>query len=295
MPELPEVETVVRGLRETIAGSTIIQVRLYAPPTSIVVSPSLNGTSFERILTGRTVNAVSRRGKNIIISLSNDVTLWVHLKMTGRFLELPPDTPRNKHDLILFDFIRPESRGHVHLRFNDYRRFGRLRIYPDHELWAQDGLSELGPEPLEITAEEFLELCLRRSRMIKPALLDQSFIAGIGNIYADESLYFAKIHPRRLTTSVSRAKLIELHRQLQRMLKKSIRLMGTSVNTYSGVNGKPGTFQHYLKAYGREGEPCQFCGRPLVREKIGSRSAVYCRNCQRLPRSNKLRPVSRLK
>jgi formamidopyrimidine-DNA glycosylase len=283
MPELPEVETVVRGLRETINGCTITRVVKSAPPKSSVVSPSLNGQSFEDALTGRTINDITRRGKNILISLDDGLTLWVHLKMTGRFLRLSPDAPVDKHDLFQFDFApNGRKRKTVHMRFNDYRRFGRLRLFPNDELWQQDGLRDIGPEPLEITPGDFIELCRRRPRMIKPALLDQSFIAGLGNIYADESLHFSKIHPKRLTASISKPKLTELHGHIQRMLKKSIRSMGTSVNTYSGVNGKPGSFQQYLKAYGREGESCMFCGRKLVRERIGSRSAVYCRSCQRL-------------
>ena len=123
--------------------------------------------------------------------------------------------------------------------------------------------------------------------MIKPALLDQSFIAGLGNIYADESLYSSRIHPRRLTSSLSRRKLVELHGHIRRLLKKSIRLMGTTVDSYSGVNGQRGSFQKYLEAYGREGQPCGFCGRDIVREKIGSRSAHYCPRCQRAPSAAK--------
>jgi formamidopyrimidine-DNA glycosylase len=117
--------------------------------------------------------------------------------------------------------------------------------------------------------------------MIKPALLDQTFIAGLGNIYADESLHAARIHPRRITSSISGRKLTELHGHIQRLLKLAIRNMGTSVDSYSGVNGQPGSFQKYLKAYGREGDPCQFCGRKIVREKIGARSAHFCPRCQR--------------
>ncbi|MFH1374330.1 MAG: zinc finger domain-containing protein, partial [bacterium] len=118
-------------------------------------------------------------------------------------------------------------------------------------------------------------------RMIKPALLDQAFLAGLGNIYADESLYLARIHPRRLTSSISRRKLTELHGHIQGILKKAIRLMGTSVDSYRGVNGRAGRFQNYLLAYGREGLPCGRCGTKIVREKIGSRSAHFCPRCQR--------------
>jgi formamidopyrimidine-DNA glycosylase len=118
--------------------------------------------------------------------------------------------------------------------------------------------------------------------MIKPALLDQTFIVGIGNIYADESLYRAKLHPKRLTDSISKPKLRELHSHIQEILLHAIRLMGTSVDTFAGINGQPGRYQQYLRAYSREGEPCLRCGRSIRREKIGSRSAHYCPRCQKL-------------
>lgn len=265
-------------------GQTIRRVQIQAPPASTVVAESLKPATFVSLLTGRRVLEVSRRGKNILIQLSGHLTLWVHLKMTGHFFYRPISDPVDKHDLVLFDFEstgRGKSSG-FHLRFNDYRRFGRLRLYPDNELWQQKGLATLGPEPVELSADDFVKMCRRRPRMFKPALLDQTFIAGLGNIYADESLYCARIHPRRLTSSPSRRKLIELHGHIQKLLEKAIRLMGTSVDSYVGVNGRTGSFQKYLHAYNNEGNPCSLCGRKIVREKIGSRSAHFCPRCQRL-------------
>ena len=201
--------------------------------------------------------------------LSGDITLWVHLKMTGHFTYINKNEPLGKHDLVVYDFIPDDNHDVSHLRFNDYRRFGRHRLYRSDEIWEQKGLKELGPEPLETTAEEFVEICKKRSRMIKPALLDQSFIAGLGNIYCDESLFYSKIHPKRLTDSISNKKLKELHSHIQRLLIKSISLMGTTVDSYSGVNGQTGKFQKYLAAYNHEGEPCRYCGAIIIREKIG--------------------------
>lgn len=282
MPELPEVETVVRGLRRTVGGKTIARVRMKAPDSSILVSSSLRPRTFSRALVGRSIRSIERRGKNILISLSGEVTLWVHLKMTGHFHYLDRETPIGKHDLVVFDF-RSGGDGleSMNLRFNDYRRFGRLRLFTDREIWRQPGLGDLGPEPLEITAAEFVNLFRSTNRMIKPALLDQTFLAGLGNIYADESLHACRIHPRRLTSSLSPGKLSELHGQIQRLLKLAIGKMGTSVDTFSGINGQPGRFQRYLKVYNREDSPCQNCGRTIVREKIGSRSAHFCPRCQR--------------
>ena len=283
MPELPEVETVVRGLRSTILNKTIVRVKTNAPPASIVVSDSFKNRGIASILKGKKILEINRRGKNILISLSDEITLWAHLKMTGHFFYKEASEPIEKHDLVIIDFMDDKNNTRpYHLRFNDYRRFGRLRLYYNDELWEQKGLKTLGEEPLLMKADDFISLCKKTRRMIKPALLDQSFIAGIGNIYADEALYASGIHPQRITSTLSKKKLTELHGHIQRLLKKAISLMGTSVDTYSGVNGKPGGFQKYLLAYGREGEPCSKCGTEIKREKIGSRSAHYCPRCQKI-------------
>ncbi len=283
MPELPEVETVVRGLRKIIPGRVIRSVKTNAPPASIVISPTFRRKTLGAVMKGRKAISIGRRGKNILIALSGDITLWVHLKMTGKFRHVDRTEPKHKHDLVLFDFAPNGSKDDQrNLRFNDYRRFGRLRLFPNDELWQQAGLAKLGPEPLEMTADEFTALCKRRPRMIKPALLDQGFVAGLGNIYADESLYASKIHPRRLTDTVSNRKLHELHGHIQRLLRASIKQMGTTVVSHAGVDGKSGSFQNFLKVYSSENQPCEFCGGKIVREKIGSRSAHYCPRCQRL-------------
>lgn len=272
MPELPEVETVARGLKKNITGLIIARVEVRK---TAWVYPRAH--AFKSLLSGAAVIGVHRRGKNILIDLSNGQTLWIHLKMTGHFYFLPKDEPITKHDHVVFHF-QNDART---LRFNDYRRFGRLRIYPTDVIMQQKGLADLGPEPLEMSAEEFVRLIRARRRMIKPALLDQSLIAGIGNIYADESLFFANIHPRRLTDTIPPKRLAELHSHIQAVLKKATKLMGTSVDTYTGLNGQPGRYQKYLMVYGREGQPCYACGRKVVREKIGSRSAHFCPDCQK--------------
>jgi len=282
VPELPEVETVARTLRELIVGRTFESVSVKAPKNSILLSKAFKRKSFPDVLKGRSVLSVGRRGKNLLISLSGEVTLWVHLKMTGQFRCIETPVPREKHDLVVFTFEGSSTKNQmIELRFNDYRRFGRLRVFPDAELWQQPGLRDLGAEPLEISAEEFIGICRRRSRMIKPALLDQSFIAGIGNIYADEALYAARIHPLRSTASISKAKLRELHSHIQRLLRFAISKMGTSVDSFAGVNGEAGQFQAYLRVYAREGEPCTRCGTEIVRRKVGARSAHFCPRCQR--------------
>jgi formamidopyrimidine-DNA glycosylase len=272
MPEMPEVETVVRGLRKCIIGKTIKSVSLNAPQIN-----QDNKIFPLTILRDKTFKTVRRRGKNILIDLNDNFTLWVHLKMTGHLYFKPETEEIGKHDLIIFNLIN----SRFHLRFNDYRRFGRVRLFKTDEVMNQKGLYDLGPEPLEILKDDFIKLFRFRHRMIKPALLDQTLIAGLGNIYADETLYLSRIHPRRLIDSISAKKLGELHSTIRKVLKKAIALMGTSVDSYAGVDGRPGGYQSYLRAYGREGESCSRCGTKIRREIIGSRSAHFCPRCQR--------------
>jgi len=287
VPELPEVETVCRGLRQTVVGKNITAVRVNAPKSTITVSRSFGRNDLATALNGRTVLGVDRRGKNILIRLSGDTTLWVHLKMTGHFFYEENDFTAEKHDLVTFELTQPSGgeKSRAYLRFNDYRRFGRIRLYRNKELLKQSGLTDLGPEPLEISKHAFIDLCRRRPRMFKPALLDQTLLAGVGNIYADESLWAARLHPKRLTTTVSPEKLAELYRHIRKILRLAIRRNGTSVDSYSNVNGEAGSFQKCLKVYAREGLPCPRCGARIVRRKIGSRSAHYCPKCQRLSKS----------
>jgi len=273
MPELPEVEIVARGLRKVLLEKAISSVNCYSPKIQ-----KDNYPGWMDDLKGSRIMSIRRRGKNILIDLSKNRNLWVHLKMTGRFYYRSGTNPTDKHDLMIFEFKNDK----FNLRFNDYRRFGRVRLLPTDTIMLQKGLSDLGPEPLEISLSDFIDLFRKSSRMIKPALLDQTFLAGLGNIYADESLYSARIHPRRLTNRISKKKLVQLHSIIRKMLKRAIGLMGTSVDSFAGVNGKTGRYQKYLLAYGREGEKCRRCGGKIRREKIGSRSAHFCPRCQRL-------------
>ncbi len=272
MPELPEVETVVRGLRTAIIGETLSRVTCRYPKINLD-----NPGNWRQSLKGQQFLTVRRRGKNILIDLSGGLTLWVHLKMTGHFYLADPAAPVGRHDLVLFE-LKSQVR---HLRYQDTRRFGRIRLFPTKTVMSQKGLADLGPEPLEIKRQDFLSLISRSRRMIKPALLDQRFLAGIGNIYADESLFRAKIHPRQLTCDISTRKINTLYDAMREILTTAIDNMGTTVDTYAGINGEFGGFQSYLQAYGREGEPCFRCGRLIQREVIGSRSSHFCPRCQK--------------
>ena len=277
MPELPEVETVVRGLREIAVGCEITRAKLIGEKLK-----RLNPRNFSQRITGQRFVAIRRRGKNILLDLSGDLTLWAHLKMTGRFVEYSNGQKLDRHDHLLIVLKRDNERRSSRLVFRDMRKFGFVKLVRTSELGQLEGLSKLGPEPLEISRDDFIQLIRKPHRAIKPALLDQTLIAGLGNIYADEALYAARIHPQKLTDQISRMKLAALHNAIQRILTTAIERMGTTFDSYSGVNGNPGEFQNYLKAYGREGKPCGRCGKKITRQVISQRSAHFCRKCQRL-------------
>ena len=268
MPELPEVETIVRGLREMVLSLEISDVDIRMEKC---IAGPLDGLI--AALRGREIVGVERRGKNIIFRLGDGGALLAHLRMTGKFRFVPEHTPLEKHTHVILSFKgRPDQ-----LRFVDPRRFGRLMLDRSGE---GKMLSHLGPEPLEVSAEEFIRRARDRRRAIKALLLDQTFLAGVGNIYADEALHRARIHPRRQSGYLAEAELRRLWRELRRILREAIRAGGTSVRSYVNAGGSPGGFQKRLRAYGREGAPCGNCGRLIRREQVGGRSTFFCPRCQ---------------
>ncbi len=271
MPELPEVETVVRGLRKRLFRRKFSEVEVCRE-----VCLRGSGRALADWLQKKEILAVERRGKNVVLSLSGGGALFVHLGMSGRLRVLPRNAPREKHTHLVFSFLDQGDQ----LRFIDPRRFGRVSWERGKKgEWVC--LSHLGPEPLETSLSEFVRRVRSRRREIKPLLLDQHFLAGVGNIYADESLHRAGIHPRRKSDSLSGKTLSRLHRAVQEVLNEAIRAGGTSVRSYVDSAGALGAFQHGLRVYGREGEPCRTCGRAIVREIVGGRSSFYCPRCQR--------------
>ncbi len=267
MPELPEVETVVAGLKKTVLGRTIQEVKIFSPK---IVKSDLRELTVS--LPRKRIKEINRRGKNILFLLSDNKTLVAHLGMTGHLFYYSKRAQGNKHDVALFRF--KDAQGELH--FHDIRKFGKLALMTN----GQEPIQKLGPEPLQISFDEFVELFRNRKRLLKPALLDQSFLAGIGNIYADESLFEAKLHPLRKTYSLSKVELLRLYKAIKKVLTKAIKTGGSSVDNYVDVEGNPGHFQIYHKAYGKEGKPCSRCRAKIKRILVGQRSTHFCPRCQ---------------
>lgn len=271
MPELPEVETLVRGLRDQLTHLRFSKVAVNLKKC-VQESPQ----SFAYFLEGRRILLVERRGKNIIIRLSGGNTLLIHLRMTGGLRVVPGDAPLEKHTHVVFSFQgRPWQ-----LRFLDPRQFGRLAVEKSRAGAELAALADLGPEPLEISAKKFVSLVRSKRRSLKPLLLDQHFLAGVGNIYADEALHRGQIHPRQRAEMLEEKIILRLYRALRQVLQEAIRAGGTSVRTFVNARGSAGRFQKFLQVYGREGEACRTCGAAILREKVGGRSSYYCPRCQ---------------
>jgi len=275
MPELPEVECVVRGLRQRIIGETIERVTVHLP--GIVRGSPLD---LAEHLPGRTFRDVRRRGKLIIIGLDRGLSLLCHLRMTGQLLCLPPDAPQEKHTHVIFHLTSGR-----HLRYRDQRQFGWIQLAETDQLAGHPQISRLGPEPLEIDREAFVRRLRTHRRQIKPLLLDQTALAGLGNIYADESLFRARIHPLRRASEVSAVKLNRLHGAIGEVLREAIDCSGSTVEQFRGADGESGSFQDHLQVYDRQGLPCLRCGRPVVKIRVGSRGTHVCPRCQRAPRN----------
>jgi formamidopyrimidine-DNA glycosylase len=281
MPELPEVETIARDLRPQLAGRRIESVQLTRDPAirkRLVRYPT--APKFVRSLSGRTIKSVERRGKYLVMPLDKDgERLVVHLGMTGHLrVWEPEETPvKHTHFRALLD-------SGLELRYDDPRQFGRLLLGTQDELvGARAFPTKLGPEPIrgDLTPDEFDRIVKSRRRPIKSALLDQSFLAGVGNIYADEACFRAGIRPSRWTHRLTARERRALYSAIQEVLENSIAARGSSIINYVDAFGVRGGNQEKLLVYGRSGEPCVTCGTPLQGTRLAGRGTVYCRKCQR--------------
>ncbi len=270
MPELPEVETIARGLAHTVAGKTIESVKIYLP--KMAVAPP--GVKFVAALPGERIEGIGRRAKYVVMELGSGRKLVTSLRMTGRLVLQRPgeaDYPGTHVVLHYTDGTR--------LSFADVRTFGRMRLVEPDEPWD----AALGVEPLSsaFTPEGFAGMLSGRTTPIKSLLLDQHRIAGIGNIYACEALWEAGIRPGRPAKALTKPAVRRLYHAIRDVLARATEMRGTSVDDYVDAEGRRGGFQNVLSVYGKLGEPCPRCGKPIVRTVIAQRGTWWCRNCQR--------------
>ncbi|SEB80663.1 DNA-formamidopyrimidine glycosylase [Paenibacillus sp. GP183] len=280
MPELPEVETVKRTLNMLITGKTIESVQVLLP--RIIQKPS-DTQIFETLLQGQTIEAIERRGKFLRFVLS-DYVLVSHLRMEGRYGVYPAEEPMERHTHVIFHFT-----DQTDLRYKDVRQFGTMHLFPKGEEMVQPPLHKLGLEPLDdsFTFDAFSKRIAKRTTKIKPLLLNQEYIVGIGNIYVDESLFLAGIHPEREASSLTRQELLLLHQAIIRTLHDSVEVGGSSVKSYVNGQGEIGLFQHQLKIYGRKSESCYQCGSEIYKTVVGGRGTHICLTCQPLKHPSK--------
>jgi formamidopyrimidine-DNA glycosylase len=271
MPELPEVETVVRGLSPALPGRRIVSATVHWPRTIAVLSAE----EFGRRIVGRQVLAVGRRGKYIVIDLDEGYLL-VHLKMSGRLRIASADEPLDKHTHTYFDLDDGQQ-----LRFRDVRKFGRVYLVDDPEQVT----ANLGPEPLAdaFTLDDFRRLLSRRRGRLKSLLLNQAFVAGLGNIYADESLFAAGLHPLRTADTLSPEEQARLYQAIRMVLGQAIEGHGTTLDDggYVDARGRAGSYQEEIAVYGRRGKPCFTCHAFIERIVVGGRSTHFCPRCQK--------------
>jgi formamidopyrimidine-DNA glycosylase len=274
MPELPEVETVARSLREHLVGRTIQGVTLRWHRTLALPRGDDAGDEFRRRLLGRRVLSVGRRGKYVVLAL-DEGHLLIHLKMSGRLQVVPCHEPADKHVQVLFDLDDGRQ-----LRFRDVRKFGRVYLVDRPEAVT----ASLGPEPLaeDLNLSDFRRLLERRSGRLKSLLLNQSFLAGLGNIYADEALFRARLHPLRKAATLTAKEQERLYLAVRAVLAEAITDQGTTLSDggYVDAQGQAGRYQERLAVYHRAGEPCARCQAPIERLIIGGRSSHFCPGCQ---------------
>jgi formamidopyrimidine-DNA glycosylase len=266
MPELPEVETIARKLKPDLVGRKILSADLRWARALAAPSPK----KFHELIRGQKILNVARRAKYLQIVLSN-YHLLIHLRMSGDLHIKPSTNQPAKHDRLIIKLSSGKA-----LAFNDTRKFGRVWLLPD----PQELFDRLGPEPLgKGFTPQWLHAALRdKHRQLKPLLLDQSFLAGLGNIYTDEALNIARLHPRCESSSVTAKQAERLHEAIRSVLREGIRRNGASIDwVYRG-----GEFQDYFRAYDREGKPCKNCGTKIERITVGQRGTHFCPNCQRL-------------
>ena len=276
MPELPEVETICRSLRCHVEGNIIqdVEVRL----SRMVKCPSPE--DFRAILVGRKIHSLERRAKYMLFHVTDGWVLVIHLRMTGRLTYKTAETPGNPAARVVFHFVDGDM-----LEYSDARTLGTIYLLRQNELDRIYGLSSLGPEPLTplFTVDYVMTELAKRKGKIKMVLLDQRFIGGLGNIYVDESLARAGIHPERKANALSEEEIVRLHDAINAVIEKGISSGGTTFRDYRDGEGNMGSFQDELCVYGRKGEACPICGTSIIKTIVSGRGTHYCPHCQHKP------------
>jgi len=273
MPELPEVESIKRTLAKNVLGKRIADAKVIWPSAVI----SVPGKNFIELIKNRTIEDLGRRGKYLLLHLDNNYSLIVHFRMTGRLIYYKEKGAVDKHTHVVFYLEQGE------LHYSDIRKFGRIQVVSTPNIHAVPFLAKLGPEPLDETFNFIVlgqQLAKKRGN-IKAALLDQTVLAGLGNIYTDEALFKAGILPQRNVESLKVSEIILLYDSICEVLKEGIKAGGTSFRDYRDADGNKGLFQESLMVYGRAGQDCKICGQKLSKVKVAGRTTVYCPGCQK--------------
>ena len=273
MPEMPEVEIIRRYLDTQVAGKTIMNLDIRLP--RMIKWPDVEG--FRALVTGRTIKSMNRRGKYLLMELDNDSKVVFHLRMTGRLVYEPTGDTSDHHARVIFHLQDGAS-----LVYGDIRTLGTIHGLKPQELGMLKGLAEMGPEPLsaEFTAEYLYKTANQRKVAIKSFLLNQKYIGGIGNIYADEALFLARIHPLRPANSLTQAECSSLWESVNKVIAAGIADGGTTFRDYQNGEGGKGSHQEHLYVYGRKGEQCRNCGAVIERITVGGRGTHFCPKCQ---------------
>lgn len=274
MPELPEVETIRKTLIPLVSDKTIEKVEVYWP--KIVKVPD-DVEKFKLLLQGQTIQNIGRRGKFLLFYF-NDVVLVSHLRMEGKYRVVPSHEPNEKHTHVIFKFTNGED-----LRYNDVRKFGTMHVFPIGQEFENEPLKKLGPEPFdEFFSRDYLyEKLGKTERPIKAVLLDQTVVTGLGNIYVDETLFRAQIHPSKKASQLTKAEVERIHDESILTLSDAVKQGGTTIRSYVNGQGEMGMFQQELFVYGQENKDCKRCGNLILKTKVAGRGTHICPDCQK--------------
>lgn len=275
MPELPEVETIKNTLKQFVMHKEIQEIKVFWP--NIIKEPD-DVEHFKMLLTGQKIQDVTRKGKFLLFHLE-DYVLISHLRMEGKYSVNKSTEPIKKHTHVTFVFTDGDE-----LRYNDVRKFGTMHVYSKGTELLEKPLNKLGPDPFDkaFTFDYFYQKLKRTQRVIKSALLDQTIVAGLGNIYVDETLFKANVHPLKRSDKLTKKEVEAIQEQAIATLKEAVKQGGTTIRSYVNGQGEMGMFQQALFVYGQEGRACKKCGNPIIKMKLGGRGTHVCSTCQKI-------------